>query len=326
MAPRSTQLSLYTAAALLSLVPQTLAAAASSSLPQIDFSLLGTTAIVGDFAALSLYNPSSPPTTFSSNVSTFLSRSAAGELANVGATNAGGVVSAVCQAPSGAVFVGGSFSSLGGQAAANIATYDPSTNVFSSLGAGLDGAVLALSCNGTSVYAGGAFTGPVGATAGTYGGHVAAWSVSSKVWSALPFSGLNGPVETIAPSADGKSLFFGGSFTTTFLNGTAVAGTKTTTNISLATNGTVFASLGSSLVPISLNSSDYVASPTSYVDGFGRPQYAFCPAGPDGPSNTWLVVDGATGSFISRFYRPLQVRGIRLGNTFYGGRGTRNFR
>ena len=329
MAPRTTPRPLATLclAAFLSFVPQlpTASAASSSSLPRIDFGAIGNVGVVGSFGALSLYDASTPQPTFVADVASLVARSASGDLTNVGATNAGGVVSAVCQSPAGPIYVGGLFTSLGGLAVSNIAEYDPASRTFSPLGAGLDGAVLALSCNSTTVYAGGDFSGPVGATAGTYGGHVAAWSISGSAWSALPFAGLNGPVATIAPAADGKSLFFGGAFTTAFTNGTS-QGTPTTTNISLAGNGTLFASLGSSLTPISLNGSDYVASPTTYISGFGRPQYAFCPSGPDGISNTWLLVDGASGSFISRLYRPLSVRGIRLGNTFYHGRGTRNFR
>ncbi|KAL8292370.1 hypothetical protein RQP46_001836 [Phenoliferia psychrophenolica] len=317
-------------AAFLSFVPLLpIATAASSSssskstLPKIDFGAIGSVGVVGSFGALSLYDPSTPPTTYDSTASTLIARDSAGELTSLGATNTGGLVSAVCQSPGGPVYVGGTFTSFDDVTVSNIAEYDPTSRKFTPLGAGLDGPVLALSCNSTTVYAGGNFTGPVGATAGTYKGHVAAWSIGASAWSPLPFAGLNGPVATIAPSLDGNSLFFGGSFSTSFQNGTA--GTRTTTNISLVGNGTVFASLGSSLTPISLNGSDYVASPTTYESGFGRPQYAFCPSGPDGVSNTWLLVDGTDGSFISRLYRPLRVRGIRLGNTFYGGRGTRNF-
>ncbi|KAK4702801.1 hypothetical protein P7C70_g3422, partial [Phenoliferia sp. Uapishka_3] len=332
MAPRTTHysllpLSLFSFLAFLPHLPLAAAIASSSasSLPKIDFNAIGNVAVVGNFGALSLFDPTTPTVTFSSNASTLVARSEAGVLANLGETNVGGVVSAICQSPGGPVFVGGTFTSFAGVAVSNIAEYDPATRTFSPLGAGLDDAVLALSCNSSIVYAGGNFNGPVGAATGSYGGHVAAWSIAGKAWSALPFSGLNGPVETIAPSADGKSLFFGGAFTTAFANGTVVTGTKTTTNISDATNGTIFASLGSSLTPISLNGSEYTASPTSYLSGFGRPEYAFCPKGADGISNTWLMVDGADGSFISRLTRPLRVRGIRLGNTFFEGRGTRNF-
>ena len=246
-------------ALLLSLSPSS-AFAATSSLPKIDFNALGTVGVVGGFAGLQLYDPASPPTVYSSTASTLVSRSASGELNSAGATNTGGRISALCQTPSGAVFVGGLFTSLGGAPATNIAQYDPTTKAFTALGAGLDGEVLAMACNGTTVYAGGEFAAPVGAAAGAYAGHVAQWSTASSSWSPPVFAGLNGPVESITPSEDGKSLFFGGSFSTVFSNASS------TSTSSSSPDDTTFKSLGSSLVPISLNGSDYVASPTTYTD------------------------------------------------------------
>lgn len=298
----------------LSLYPALLCAA-SSSLPQIDFSALGTVGVVGSFAGLQLYDPSLPSNVFSSTSSTLLSRIPGGPFTNAGITSSGGKISAICESPTGSVYVGGLFTSLGGQAASNIAEYNPTAGAFSALGTGLDGEVLALSCNGTTVYAGGNFSGPVGAAAGLYAGHVAEWTIASKSWSHLPFIGLNGPVNSITPSSDGKSIFFGGNFSTTF------------TNSSSNVNATVvtFPSLGSSLVPITLNGSQFSASPSSFLDGFGNPQNVFCPAAADGPGDSWLLTDGSQGLFNVELYRPLLVRGIRLGNTFYQGRGTTNF-
>lgn len=306
---------------LLVLSPLTVDAQSTSSLPKVDFSSLGTVGVVGSFAGLSLYDPDQAAVTYSPTSSTLLSRTADGQLAKVGETNQGGVVAALCQSPSGTVFIGGTFTSFGGQDALNIASYDPATDLFAALATGLDGPVLALSCNGSTVYAGGDFSGPPAASGSGFAGNVAAWSTDDQAWSPLPFAGLNGPVATIAPSEDGRSLFFGGNFSTTFSNSTGV----TVSSGSSARNMS-YPSLGSSLVPLSLNQSDYVASPTTYISGFGRPQYIFCPRRGDGIGASWLLVDGAVGSFIARVYRPLQVRGIRLGNTFYEGRGTRNFR
>ncbi|KAM0789265.1 hypothetical protein ACM66B_000107 [Microbotryomycetes sp. NB124-2] len=287
--------------------------AQSSSLPKVDFNSLGTVGVVGSFAGLSLFDAQAASVRFSSNASTLISRSPDGKLSYVAATNDGGSISAICQTPQGHVFVGGEFTSVGGQTAQNIAQYDPVEDVFAALGPGLDGPVRALSCNGSIVYAGGAFEGPAGGS-----GNVAQWAIPDQQWSPVPFSGLNGPVDAIAPSLDGKSIFFGGSFSTAFSNSTNATLVTQSTNTS-------FPSLGSSLFPISLNTSDYVASPTTYTSGFGRPEYIFCPRRQDGPGASWLLVDGQVGSFISRMYRPLRVRGIRLGNTFWQGRGTRNF-
>ncbi|KAK4057194.1 hypothetical protein OIO90_001689 [Microbotryomycetes sp. JL221] len=286
----------------------------AQQLPKVDFNSLGTVGVVGSFAGLSLYDTKAASVRYSSTASTLVARSPDGTLSYVGATNDGGSISAICQTPDGQVFVGGAFTSLGGQNAANIAHYDPAADRFTALGAGLEGQVRALSCNGSVVYAGGSFQ---GASSGT--SNVAQWSINDQTWSSMPFSGLNGPVETIVSSQDGKSLFFGGVFSTSFSNSTNATLTPTGTNTS-------FPSLGSSLFPISLNTSDYVASPTTYTSGFGRPEYIFCPRRQDGPGASWLLVDGSVGSFIARMYRPLRVRGIRLGNTFWQGRGTRNFK
>ncbi|KAK4051361.1 hypothetical protein OIV83_002845 [Microbotryomycetes sp. JL201] len=290
--------------------------AQTNSLPKVDFSSLGSVGVVGSFAGLSLYDAETAAIKYSPAASTLIARSSDGKLSYVAATNDGGSIHAICQTPQGHVYVGGNFTSIRDQAAANIAHYDPVADTFAAVGAGLDGPVRALSCNGSIVYAGGSFKGPVDASG--FEGNVAQWSISDQQWSPMPFSGLNGAVESISPSPDGKSIFFGGSFSTAFSNSTNATFAPQATSVS-------FPSLGSSLFPISLNTSDYVASPTTYTSGFGRPEYIFCPRRQDGPGASWLLVDGQVGSFIARTYRPLRVRGIRLGNTFWQGRGTRNF-
>ena len=293
---------------------------ASSLLPKVDFSALGTVAVVGSFAGLSFYDAAHPPATYDSRASTLLARTADGDLRSLGATDAGGAIHAICQSSSdAAVYLAGNFTRIGDVAASNIAAYDPAREAFAALGPGLDGEVRALSCNGSTVYAGGAF----GAPAGSGGGpNVAAWSTGDRAWTTLPLYGLNGAVDSISASEDGRSLFFGGAFSTIFSNSSSSA--INTTSPSSSTSST-FPSLGSSLAPVSLNASDYWASPTTYKSGFGRPEYVFCPRGDDGVGTSWLLTDGAAGFFIARMYRELNVRGIRLGNTFYEGRGTRNF-
>ncbi|BGP40759.1 hypothetical protein JCM10449v2_004724 [Rhodotorula kratochvilovae] len=291
-------------------------AAQSSSLPKVDYSALGTVAVVGSFAGLSFYDAENPPTTYDSRASTLLARTADGDLRSVGATDRGGAINAICQTPDSAVFVAGNFTAIGGVDAANIASYDPASETFTALGDGLAGEVRALSCNGTTVYAGGDFDAPAGVSSGP---NVAAWSTEDAAWSTLPLYGFNGAVDSISSSEDGRSLFFGGAFSTVFSNSTA------NSTASSSSSSSAFPSLGSSLTPISLNASDYWASPTTYTSGFGRPQYIFCPRHGDGIGASWLLVDGQAGFFIARMYRQLNVRGIRLGNTFYEGRGTKNF-
>ncbi|GAA5900213.1 hypothetical protein JCM8208_002052 [Rhodotorula glutinis] len=296
----------------------TAAAQSSSSLPKVDFSALGTVAVVGSFAGLSFYDADHPPTTYDSRASTLLARTAEGDLRSLGATDAGGAIYAICQSPDNVIFIAGNFTRIGDVEASNVASYDPASEAFAALGPGLDGEVRALSCNGSTVYAGGAF----GAPAGSGGGpNVAAWSTADRAWTTLPLYGLNGAVDSISASEDGRSLFFGGAFSTVFSNSSSSSGVNTTSPSSTS----AFPSLGSSLAPVSLNASDYWASPTTYESGFGRPEYVFCPRGDDGVGTSWLLTDGAAGFFIARMYRELNVRGIRLGNTFYEGRGTRNF-
>ncbi|GAA6004226.1 Rax2p [Rhodotorula paludigena] len=294
-----------------------LAAAQSSSLPRIDYSALGTVAVVGSFAGLSFYDAENPPRPYDSRASTLVARDADGDLRNLGATDEGGAIRAVCQTPDALVYVGGNFSSIGGVEAANIASYDPAGGTFAALAGGLTGEVRALSCNGSTVYAGGEFGAPSGVDGGP---NVAAWSAADSAWTTLPLYGFNGAVDSIASSEDGRSLFFGGAFSTTFSNSSAANSSS-----SSSSTGPEFPSLGSSLTPISLNSSDYWASPTTWTSGFGRPQYIFCPRHADGIGASWLLVDGQTGFFTARMFRQLNARGIRIGNTFYEGRGTRNF-
>ncbi|GAA5854870.1 hypothetical protein JCM9279_005545 [Rhodotorula babjevae] len=296
------------------------AQSSSSTLPKVDFSALGTVAVVGSFAGLSFYDADHPPTTYDNRASTLLARTADGDLRSLGATDVGGAIHAVCQSPNDdAVFVAGNFTRIGDVAARNVAAYDPASETFAALGPGLDGEVRALSCNGSTVYVGGAF----GAPAGSGGGpNVAAWSTGDQAWTTLPLYGFNGAVDSISASEDGRSLFFGGAFSTVFSNSSSSSAINTS---SPSSSTSTFPSLGSSLAPVSLNASDYWASPTTYKSGFGRPEYVFCPRGDDGVGTSWLLTDGAAGFFIARMYRELNVRGIRLGNTFYEGRGTQNF-
>lgn len=320
--------------ALVSLFLALLLPSIRADVPQIDYSQLGKVAIAGSFAGIQFYDPQYPTVTFDTNASSFILRTPEGVLHPLASTNPGGQINALCQSSaSGLVYIGGSFARIGQVDAANIAQFDPSSRSLTALGSGFDGPVTALSCvdSSSTLYVGGTFKAPVGSSAASgYGGSVASWSYGSKAWSPLPFSGLNGPVDTISPSSNGASLFFGGSFRTTFANGNGVASTSTSSSPSSSsaggTNGSGIGSLGSSLTPISLNASTWNAGPTTYTSGFGRPQYVFCPSGPDGIGTSWLLVDGSFGHFTVNLDTSVQAGGIRLGNTFYEGRGTRSFR
>lgn len=115
-----------------------------------------------------------------------------------------GGVAALAEAPSGAVYVGGTFVMAGGDVAAeHVARFENET--WSALGAGFDGLVSALAANGTSVYAGGDFL----RSGVVLTRNIAVWNGST--WAGVG-TGLNGPVNALAIGPDGN-LYAGGDFT-----------------------------------------------------------------------------------------------------------------
>ena len=99
------------------------------------------------------------------------------------------------------VYVGGTFNSVEGTAADNIAVWN-GTN-WSALELGVDGRVQAISASGTDVYVGGEFT----AAGGSAASNIAKWD--GATWSPLG-SGLNGLVRSLAWSPAG--VYAGGDF------------------------------------------------------------------------------------------------------------------
>ena len=115
-----------------------------------------------------------------------------------------GSVVALAEAPSGALYAGGTFVMAGGDVAAPaVARFENET--WSALGAGFDGMVSALAANGTSVYAGGDFV-RSGVVLTKY---VAMWNGST--WAGVG-RGFDGPVNALAIGPDGN-LYAGGDFT-----------------------------------------------------------------------------------------------------------------
>ncbi len=104
---------------------------------------------------------------------------------------------------SGNLYIGGSFTLVGGVFANRIAKWNGSS--WSALGEGMNGEVAALAVLGSEVYAGGSFT-TAGGIAAT---NIAKWDGSS--WSALG-SGMNFQVNALAVS--GSDVYAGGQFTT----------------------------------------------------------------------------------------------------------------
>ncbi|CAE6438559.1 hypothetical protein ACGC1H_006973 [Rhizoctonia solani] len=291
--------------------------------PQIDFSRMGTVGIAGAFAGLDMYNASAPA--LDSSAATLVSREANGALTVLGATNGGGQLFASCSLKD-TLYVGGLFDSVAGISAKNIIAYSPSSRKFSPLGsegAGVDGEVHALHCDSGSglVWVGGNFRRPISSGSASFGGAVAVFNPSDNTWSPAPFDGLRGQVLDIAPSTDGKSLYFGGSFATTFASNTSLNSTNNPA-VPYSPGATPFSS---SLVPIPLNGSEITAQPASSDSNFNNILNILCPAGDDGPGNTWLAADGSTASITARPFKFINAGGIRLGNTAVNGRSTNSF-
>ncbi|KAF8678126.1 Cortical protein marker for cell polarity [Rhizoctonia solani] len=296
----------------------------AQNVPQIDFSRMGTVGIAGAFAGLDLYNASAP--TLDSSAATLVSRNSDGALTILGGTNGGGQLLSSCSLKD-TLYVGGVFDSVAGISARNVIAYTPSSGKFSPLGsdgAGVDGEVNALHCDSSSglVWVGGNFRRPTPASESSgFGGAVAVFNPSDNTWSPAPFDGFRGQVLDIAPSTDGKSLYFGGSFATTFGSNSTLNATNNPA-VPYSPGATPFSA---SLVPIPLNGSEITAQPASSDSNFNNILDILCPAGNDGPGNTWLGADGSTASITARPFKFINAGGIRLGNTAINGRSTTAF-
>jgi hypothetical protein len=104
----------------------------------------------------------------------------------------------------GDVYVGGLFTTAGGNPANRIAKWNGSS--WSALGTGVDNDVYAIAISGSDVYVGGYFT----AAGGNPANYIAKWNGSS--WSALGTGVDDGTVWAIAVS--GSDVYVGGAFTT----------------------------------------------------------------------------------------------------------------
>jgi hypothetical protein len=104
-------------------------------------------------------------------------------------------------ASGGTLYVGGSFTMVGGVVASNIARWDGSS--WSPLGSGINGQVDAVAVSASTVYAGGSFT----TAGGVAAANIAKWDGSS--WSPLG-AGMDYPVYALAVADD--ELYAGGLF------------------------------------------------------------------------------------------------------------------
>ena len=292
---------------------------ARADFPLVDFDRMGTVGLAGAFAGLDFFNSSSVNASFDPSTSTLFSRSAEGSLTRIASTNAGGIVSTGC-ALGNTYYIAGNFSSIGDTSASNVASYNPASGTFSALGTGgPNGPVNALFCDSTNnkLWAGGQFSSPASA--------VAVWDTKASSWSAPPFGSLTGAaaeVSSITTNASQASLFFAGSFITTFQGNGSALNTTNNPNVPFSQGATPFSS---SLVPIPLETAQIQGSPSSSDPSFSNIQNILCPAGNDGPGQTWFAADGNGAQVTVRTFQSISASGIRLGNTFLDGRGTTAF-
>jgi len=297
-----------------------------AAIPKIDFDRMGNVGLAGSFAGFDFFDNST--FSFDAATSTLLSRNSDGSLTPIGSTNSGGSITAGC-AIGDVFYLAGSFSSVGGTQAQNVASYTPSGGQFASLGNGLDGAVDTLHCDQSAgnIWAGGVFQGSSSNSQG-FKGAVAVYSVKDKAWSPPPFGGLAGAgarVQSITPNVAGSSLFFAGSFVTSYGSSSASVNVTNNPNVPFSKGATAFSS---SLVPIPLTGpgTQIVPSQSTTQAGFSNISNILCPTGPDGEGNTWFGQDGSVARITIRTFQFSTASGIRLGNTFLNGRGTTTFR
>jgi hypothetical protein len=290
-----------------------------AALPQVDFDRMGKVGVAGAFAGLGLFD--STPSQFDPSTSTLFFREPSGGLSRLASTNSPGKILAGC-ALQGLYYFGGSFSSIGSTSAANVASYNPSDGTFASLGSnGPNGQVNAMHCDAKEnmVWVGGHFNSP--------GSAVAVWDVKKASWSSAPFGGLSGAgaqVYSISSNLSQSSIFFAGSFITSFTGSSGMVSGSNNPALPQSAGATPFSS---SLVPVPLQSAEVDGSaPSSNSPQFSNITSILCPSGPDGPGNTWLAGSASTAVITARTFTYMSSNGIRLGNTFINGYGTTGFR
>ncbi|KAJ7045370.1 cortical protein marker for cell polarity-domain-containing protein [Mycena alexandri] len=288
-----------------------------AALPLVDFDRMGQVGLAGAFAGLDLFANQS--VAFDPTSSTLFVRAANGSLDRLASSNSGGRISAGC-ALNDVFYFGGSFSSIANTPATNIASYTPSSGAFAALGSnGPNGVIDSVFCDAKNnkLWVGGSFTTP--------GTSVAIWDPKASSWSAPPFKGLvggEGRVLSITTNSSDSSLFFAGSFITSFVgNGSAALNSSNNPNVPASAGATPFSS---SLVPIPIPASA-IQQPSASSDPFGNISSILCPTGPDGAGNSWFGPAGSTAVISINTHTFISASGVRLGNTFQPNHGTTGF-
>lgn len=276
-----------TASAASSSSPQTLTG--PSSLPEIDYSRMGTVAFLGSFTGIDFYDPSfntsssssssfsssSTNAKFSSTADSLVLRTSSGRGRVLATTNEGGRISSTCWSShggdGGTLFLGGEFSALGGIDVINIAKYNIDSGSVSALSRSQSDSdstlsvrepVNAVYCDDANerVWIGGEFE-----------NNVLVYYLTNSTIGVPPFQALNGPVDSISSLSSSSSslsssssnidpdsitsLLFGGRFTTEFATTTNVTTNMTTLMNSSAPEGTTTVGFSGFLTPISISPS-----------------------------------------------------------------------
>ncbi|KAL4818384.1 cortical protein marker for cell polarity-domain-containing protein [Aspergillus spinulosporus] len=272
------------------------------SLPELDLSRLGQVALTGDFDAVTFYSYAEQRNAKvgDDDSQSILAPLPNGILTTLSTSDAD--IRAMCAFPKqdgshSGIYVGGNFTSLGGEKAHGVALYDPNSNKVTTL-PGLSGSVSALLCDQetNTVYVGGSFK--QGNTS-----NAAAWVVGEG-WKDLSFGGFNGPVNSIIKNADGH-IVFGGSFDGI---GNSTSSSKKIEQV------------------INLSNATITSDTTSTRSGFTDPRNIICQtSGADGAGQTWLLADYALGYWRADMRYNFSPTKLRVYNTHYEGRGTKSF-
>jgi hypothetical protein len=182
------------------------------------------------------------------------------------------------------LYVGGQFTSAGGNNATNVAKWDGSK--WSALGSGVNGSVSALAVSGSDLYVAGAFT----MAGGNNANYVAKWNGSA--WLALgPGLGSVIPVERFALAVSGSNLYVGGPFTITLPNGASVSDVE-------KWNGSAWSDLGAEVngqvCVLAMSGNDLYVGGTFTMPGGGTVGYVA-----EWNGSGWSALGSGVGSTIN---------------------------
>jgi len=272
------------------------------SIPDLDLSSLGRVTIAGDFDGVSLYEYEGQSEITQRQGSSILTPLPNGILTNLSSADA--QIRDMCaftkkDGTFAGIFVGGSFTSLGGVHSPGAALFNPNSSQVTAL-PGLNGSVSTVLCDQSSnrVYVGGSFSHDNSTNA-------VAWTPDNG-WTDLSFDGFNGRVNSIVKNDNGH-IIFGGSF-----NGLG--------------NTTTSPSKNNTKQILNLSSATITSDADSSISGFEDPTNIVCStSGKAGQGKTYLLHDYAPGFWRAELGFNFHPTKVRLYNTHIDGRGTKDF-